>query len=314
MMKRSIILLISAVFCMVACGPSRHAVHVEMRYPSKAGVELAGKKISVVYVSDGTSVASGFNEAMADGFAYALEQDYATGDGSIELYRVPVKADAHYSSRDSMLNLLIETSADAVFLFDLPQLGEMQVSGQSRVASPTSPDSTYLSAANIQYRLVLYCYDGMNKEDKVTAYGGISVASPAVYSDGRSSAAELKEKAYKALPEAAWDSGRTVADSFKSQWKHEQYSLAYYDADKWYEALIRAEQYDWKGAVDIWLTCLDTGDLMKKACAEYNISVACYMAGDYKLALEWLDRSDADNKLPTLSDAMRKRINARLSL
>ena len=51
---------------------------------------------------------------------------------------------------------------------------------------------------------------------------------------------------------------------------------------------------------------------MKKACAEYNIAVACYMLGDYALALEWLDRSDADNNMPTLSDAMRKRINARL--
>jgi len=50
--------------------------------------------------------------------------------------------------------------------------------------------------------------------------------------------------------------------------------------------------------------------LMKRACAEYNISVACYMLGDYTLALEWLDLSDKDNKLP-ISDAMRKRIDAR---
>jgi hypothetical protein len=35
------------------------------------------------------------------------------------------------------------------------------------------------------------------------------------------------------------------------------------------------------------------------------------MLGDVQLASEWLDRSDADNKLP-ISDAMRKRINARL--
>jgi hypothetical protein len=35
------------------------------------------------------------------------------------------------------------------------------------------------------------------------------------------------------------------------------------------------------------------------------------MMGDYYLAEEWLDRSDADNKLPTLSDGLRKRIEAR---
>jgi hypothetical protein len=51
--------------------------------------------------------------------------------------------------------------------------------------------------------------------------------------------------------------------------------------------------------------------MMKRASAEYNIAVACYMLGDFDLALEWLDRSDADNKLPTLSDGLRKRIEAR---
>jgi hypothetical protein len=41
-----------------------------------------------------------------------------------------------------------------------------------------------------------------------------------------------------------------------------------------------------------------------------SISEACYMLGDYALATEWLDMSDKDNMLP-VSDAMRKRINAR---
>jgi hypothetical protein len=51
---------------------------------------------------------------------------------------------------------------------------------------------------------------------------------------------------------------------------------------------------------------------MKRACAEYNISVACYMLGDYPLAIEWLDLADKENKLP-ISDALRKRIDARLN-
>ena len=52
--------------------------------------------------------------------------------------------------------------------------------------------------------------------------------------------------------------------------------------------------------------------MMKKATAEYNIAVACYMLGDFDLATQWLDRSDADNMMPTLSDALRKRINSRI--
>ena len=58
-------------------------------------------------------------------------------------------------------------------------------------------------------------------------------------------------------------------------------------------------------------TILDSKDAMKRASAEYNIAVACYMLGDLELASEWLDRSDAENKLPVLSDGLRKRIEAR---
>ena len=92
---------------------------------------------------------------------------------------------------------------------------------------------------------------------------------------------------------------------------NEVYSIAYYDSSKWYEGLVRADQYDWKGAMDIWIGLLDSKDMMKRSAAEYNIAVACYMLGDYHLALEWLDRSDADNGFPTLSDGLRKRIEAR---
>jgi hypothetical protein len=71
------------------------------------------------------------------------------------------------------------------------------------------------------------------------------------------------------------------------------------------------EEYDWLGAMEIWLSLLDTNDLLKRACAEYNIAVACYMLGDFELADEWLEKSKADNNMPTLTDAMSKRIKAR---
>ena len=74
---------------------------------------------------------------------------------------------------------------------------------------------------------------------------------------------------------------------------------------------MRAEQFDWKGAMDIWFEFLDVRDVLKRSSAEYNIAVACYMLGDYDLAQMWLDRSDSENKMPTLSDPLRKRIEAR---
>ena len=172
----------------------------------------------------------------------------------------------------------MQHGGDVVFLFDVT------------FSNSTNPGMRPIKVA-------MYCYDGMNKEDVVKKFVGSALLQ-------YSMADELLTEATKA--------GAHIADSFKMQWKQEQYSIAYYDSEKWLEALICADKYDWKGAMDIWLTLLDSSDPLKRASAEYNIAVACYMLGDFQLAKLWLDRSDAENKMPTLSDAMRKRIEARI--
>lgn len=311
-MKRILIPALMAMTAAVSCGPSKHAVHVEMRHPSRTGVDLNGKNVSVVYLENDDNTATEFNEAMADGFAYALEQDYNMPEGNIGIFRMRHAKGGNYASKDSLFNILMDTGADIVFLFDTVRFGNMTVGGPSRVAYKTSPDSAFISSASIPFTLKLYCFDGMDKDEKVKSFGGTTLARPEVYSNGKDDSTVATMKAYKLLGAEGWDAGLTVAESFRSQWKHEQYSIVYYDSAKWYDALEKAEQYDWKGAMDIWFTLLDTNDLMKRSCAAYDISVACYMLGDYRLALEWLDRSDEDNKLP-ISEAMRKRINARMN-
>lgn len=283
-----------------------------MRHPSKSGVDLAGKDVSVVYLETDNIVANAFSEGMADAFAYTLEQDYGTGEGSVGIYRMPMSPDGNYASKDSLFNILMDTGADVVFLFDTVRLGTIVIGGATAVASPRSADSTYVSRASMPYTMKLFCFDGMDRKEQVKIFGGTSVARPDIYSDGKRTSKELMDKAMKNIDKDGWNAGVLVADSFKSQWKHEQYSIVYFDSsDKWFEAMLRADQYDWKGAMDIWLDMLKTKDMMKRSCAEFNISVACYMLGDYNLASQWLDRSDEDNKLP-ISDAMRKRIDQRL--
>lgn len=309
---KNILIAISAVcLTLASCAPMKHAVHVEMRHPSRSGVDLAGKDISVVYLETDNTVANTFSEGMADGFAYTLEQDYGTGEGSVGIYRMRMSENGNYASRDSLFNILMDTGADVVFLFDTVRLGTIVIGGSTRVASPSSQDSSYVSRATMPYTMKLFCFDAMDQKEEVKAFGGTSVARPDIYSDGKRTSGELMKTAMKNIDADGWNAGVLVADSFKSQWKHEQYSIVYYETEKWYDALVKAEQYDWKGAMEIWLGLLDTGDLMKRACAEFNISVACYMLGDYHLASEWLDHSDEDNKLP-ISDAMRKRIDQRM--
>lgn len=270
-MRRFLIPLLSVALMVVSCGPSRHAIHLEMRYPSKSGLDLAGKVISVVYLENDDEQGNLFNESMADAFAYNLEKDYGTGDGSIGIYKMRSEEGVDYAERDRMLDLLVDTDADVVFLFDTLKLGPV------------------LSDGSTQFTMSLHCFDGMDKDDQVHTYKG---SSAAVLSDGGAK------------------SGTTVSSSFKSQWKNEQYSLVYFDNEKWYKALDRAEAYDWKGAMDMWITLLSTNDMLRRSCAAYNIATACYMLGEYDLAVEWLDLSDKDNKLP-YSDILRKRINER---
>ena len=308
-MKKILILpLFLSVF--LSCGPSRHAVQVEMRYPSKAGIDLVGKNVSIVYLSNGDKTSDDFSCHMADGFAYALEDEYGTGEGSVPVYVMEREDGLDYSSRDVMCDILMDTGGDVVFLLDTVSLGQMKVEGMTRVSSPVSADSSYLSIGNMPFKMKMFSFDAMDKTESVKKYGGSSSAEPIVYSDGKDSSSELFLKAMAALPDAAWEVGNEIAGSFRSQWKHEQYSLAYFDTETWYSALDKAEEYDWKGAMDIWMSLLDTKDMLKRSCAEYNISVACYMLGNYELASEWLDRSDKDNLLP-FSEAMHKRIDAR---
>lgn len=309
-MKRILVPFLASVVLLVSCGPTRHSIHVEMRHPSRSGIELAGKSISFVYLENENAIASAFAEGLADGFASSLEQDYGTGNGSVGVFRMNSLPGSVYSSRDSLVNLLLELNTDVVFLLDTLAMGEMSISGATSVSVPVSSDSSFVSTGSLPFTMRLYCYDSMNREDKVFSFSGSSVAVPFAYSDGKQPESVIRERAEATVPEVGFEAGNTVASSFRSQWKHEQYSILYFDSAQWFDAMLYADQYQWKSAMDIWLKLLDTRDLFKRSCAAYNIAVAAYMLGDYHLASEWLDRSDADNKL-SLSDAMRKRIDAR---
>ena len=259
-MKHRLLLLSLLMLVIASCGPSKHIMHIEMRCPSKAGLSLENKNVSVVYIENDNVSTSYFGNGLASGFASVLEQDLGTGEGSIGVFSVRSQEGTDYSAHDEMVQLLIDTDADVVFVFDVTD----------------------------SYMVKLYCYDGMDKSDQVKSFSG----HPSSTSNG-------------------FDAGCIVANTFKSQWKTEPYSFTYYDAEKWYTALDKVEVYDWKGAIEQWFLLLKTNDPMRRSCAEYNIALACYMLGDYSLAEQWLDRSDADNKLSNISDSLRKRIETR---
>ena len=56
------ILPILFLLALVACGPSKHVMHIDMRYPSKSGVDLGGKIPSVVYMESSDEAAAAFEK------------------------------------------------------------------------------------------------------------------------------------------------------------------------------------------------------------------------------------------------------------
>ena len=158
-------LAVSAALAAVSCGPSKYMMHLEMRYPSKAGIELAGKNVSVVYLENGKQIQDGFNASMAEGLAYTIENDYGTGEGSVGIYRMTRSASGDYSSKDTLTNLLIDTGADVVFLLDTVKLGEMTVGGPSKVAYKTVKDSSVVNVGSVPFTVKIYAYDAMNKKE-----------------------------------------------------------------------------------------------------------------------------------------------------
>ena len=297
-------------FMIASCSPVRHAIHLEMRYPSKSGIELTGKNIAVVHMENDNPLGNALGEGMADGLAYALENDYGTGEGSVGIYRMRVTRGGDYRSKDTLMNLLIDTGADVVFLLDTLATGEMTMGGPSAVASPSSADSSYLSSGTLPFKMGLYCFDAMNEDEKVYTFTGSSTAVPFAYSDGRQDSETIRKRAEESLVELGFEAGNTISSNFKSQWKYEQYSVVYFETQPWYKAMEYADRYAWKDAMDIWLELLDTNDRLNRSCAAYDLALASYMLGDYDLASKWLDRSDKDNKLP-MSDTLRKRIENR---
>ena len=146
------------------------------------------------------------------------------------------------------------------------------------------------------FSFVMKCYDGMNPKDKVQLFSGSSVAA-SVNTDAEVTA-------------EGWEAGKELASAFEPQWKHEQYSLYYFESAEWYTALEKAQLFDWKSAMDIWMKYIQAKDQLKRASAAYNLATACYMLGDYELATRWLDYADENAEL-LVSPGLRKRIDAR---
>lgn len=305
-MKRSLLSAIAALSALVAlqsCDPQAFSMNVEMRYPSSSGMSIDGKSVAVVYLNEDSAKDSVFNECLANGFASAIEKNYFNGAEAVNLYKMPKVVGGVYSNADTLINLIVDTGCDIVFLFDAPEFGNVQIKEQK-----TSTSGTYYPVS-VPVAIKLYGFDSLSGSDTVRVWTGTRMLSANMEASlGRQAAAD---SLWNRIGSSAENLGEVSARTFAPVWKEETYTFIYYESpEAWLAAAQYASDYKWNEAMKVWISLLDTNNPMKRSCAEYNIATACFLMGDNELALKWLNSSDEDYPI-SLSKALRKRIQAR---
>lgn len=308
-MKRRIYSVILAVFpvllAAVSCGPSAYVLGVETSRPSLSGVDLSGKTLSVVYLDDGQSADSLFAACMASSFVASLEDEYFHGDSIVPLFCLDKAEGTDYSSRAEAVDILMDTGADVLFVLDSPVFG-------TPVITKEESGGVFVAEGAFPFSVSLYVYDSMDKRDTVRHYTGSSVANASAQVSGTESMEGLEFILKNRLEGTAASAGRTSGSKFAPVWRSEEIIFFLYDTEPWYQSYYYVNEYMWKEAMDQWMSLLDTNDLQKKACLEYNLAAACYIQGQYGLADEWLRLSASHFDLQ-YAGTLRQKIAAKLA-
>jgi len=279
-MKKSVlrILIATTVLAMAvaSCSYYTYPVSLEKRGPSKIGMDLSGRSISVSFVHD-SPADSIFQARMAEGFVSGIEETFFSGERAVEMFAIKKNPGALYASRDTMTQLVMSTDADLVFLFDSTQFVVARETGD-----------TILLKAN------LYAYDSMDKADTVRLFYG-------------------KKTLENVNPEFAESLGHMLSKPFESTWETETYQLYFYDEQDWIEAATFAVAYEWTKALNKWAEMLsETKNLQRRAFLSYNIALSCYMLEDFDHAVKWLDRAEKDGEVAQ-AKSLRHHISERIN-
>lgn len=306
-MRTSFLAAGALVLALAACSPQTFTMNVDMRYPSKSGLDLSRRTMSVVYMDNGTADST-FNNGVASALARSLEAEYFGGREAVGVYKVPEDS----VSLELMHDLVMDTGDDVVFLIGPPSFGEVALGTNVSVPKAASVDSAFVLQAQIPYSTRLFVYDSMGKEDKMVVFRGGNVLRTPVYNSGVTPQEYLVRQAMEAKDRGADMVGSQISGRFVPTWKTEGFSIYYFEGTSadWTEAAYYAYDYHWSKAADLWMKHVNDRSTTRQACACYNLAVAFLMMGDQDLALRWLDRADQVEAL-SLSPGLRKRIEAR---
>lgn len=259
---------------LIACSPQVYEMSMEMRYPSSSGLDLTGKSVAMIYPYGLTQEEMQLTSSVAGALADQLDAAYPESD-STSLYTIQYTDDfAKMATPDSLVNLVLKTDADVVFLF----------------GHPSEFSDGYRQGG---FRLPLYCYDSMGGEKS-------GVKTFTITADAGSDAAASGKNI-----------GNRISSSFVPTWREEEFGIWYTDNSAWNNALLQALDFKWDAAVKTWMSILETtDDINIRALLEYNIGLGCFMMGNRDLALQWLQQSSSE-KNSDMTTALINRIKRR---
>lgn len=268
----TILSLLCLTLAAASCSYYTYPISVERRGPSRAKVDLGGRSMSVsfVYLSSKDSL---FQSRLAEGFAGGLEKEYFEEENAVEIFAIKKLKVSEYDSRDTLVNLVMDTNADVAFLFDLTDftLGGVR--------------------DTLSYKVNLYSYDSLEKRDTVRRYYG-------------------KRNYDSSNVNQGYQVGEAMAESFAPIWTSQTNYIYLYDDDPWQAAGRLSADLKWKEALGAWCDIVSgSKNADRKATASYNAALCCYMLGDNALATKWLQMAEKYNpELPQIA-VLRKRIS-----
>ena len=276
-MKKRILTLMAAALAVMSCSPQAYRLLCDTQYPGLAGLTLGGKTMAIVYLATGSETDS-LAVSISDGLAQGLEATYFDSRKEVPVYRIEKDPAGDYSSRDSLVNYLVDVNSDVLFILDAPRLAQ--------------------EADSLICYSDLYAYDSMKRRNE----GVVRLTSRDPLTQGALLHSDAQYVGYK------------YASYFAKDLRKEYFSIIYYDDmdPEWVEAVYECLEGRWEAAMEIWMTLLETKrDEQKLACAAYDMALGCYMVEEYELALEWIERSESYCPL-SLTAGLKSRIEAAL--
>lgn len=280
--------LLAVTAFLSSCAPTTYTVLVDKKIVPEHAVDFGKKLPGIVTVTPKESQDSILISSFAIGMAEQLESELYLSPGSIPVYYL-YSQDIDLNNQVMMEELVRQTGTDIMLIVDSVSIGEFAVNRpeemafhgneflrQTVVSLPFTmnirvfkADSSYTDRMFVDERNEWTMLSGENLSN-VRAVGEIN---------------SKLEQSFK-------ENGSAIAKEFVSHWETVNTRLYVYDNTRWWDACRHAYLFEWEEAMEIWMEEAKSNDIMKAACASYNVSVACRMLEMKDLALEWKRKAD----------------------